>query len=117
MGNSKRAKVPSFPKGKLGRVHSGDVNTQINVTYSRQLSTAYLFGKTSLRLTREQIENHLCIYYYQVLNGLFKSVPTMTKLQSSQMLTAMQLYLTIFTKIMLQKEHNNVNFNSIFSLI
>ena len=35
--------------------------TQINITCSHQLSTIYLFGKTSLRLTRERIENHLYI--------------------------------------------------------
>ena len=32
---------------------------EINVTYSRQLSTIYLFGIISLRLTQEQMENRL----------------------------------------------------------
>ena len=36
-------------------------NKQKKVTYSRQLSTVYLFGMTSSRLTPEQIENRLYI--------------------------------------------------------
>ena len=34
-------------------------NIKINITYSRQLSTNYLFGIISLRLTWERIENRL----------------------------------------------------------
>ena len=34
-------------------------NIKINVTYSHQLSTVFLFGIISLRLTQERIENHL----------------------------------------------------------
>ena len=36
----------------------------INITYSCQLSTAYLFGIISPRLTWEQIEN--CLYIYGI---------------------------------------------------
>ena len=38
---------------------SNSSNIKINVTYSSQLSTAYLFGMISLRLTLQRIENHL----------------------------------------------------------
>ena len=35
------------------------LSSKINVTYSQQLSTVYLFGKIRLRITRKWIENHL----------------------------------------------------------
>ena len=38
---------------------SNSSNIEININYSRQLSTIYLFEIISLRLTREQIENRL----------------------------------------------------------
>ena len=38
---------------------SNSPNIQISIIYSRQLSTVYLFGITSLGLTRERIENRL----------------------------------------------------------
>ena len=40
---------------------SNSSNMGITTTYSRQFSTVYLFGITSLRLTRERIENCPCI--------------------------------------------------------
>ena len=49
---------------------STSFNIQINITYSRQLSTAYLFGITSPRLTRECIENRLCFWYSGYIQNL-----------------------------------------------
>ena len=38
-------------------------------TYNRQLATAYLFGITSPRLTREGIENHLYMDVHIIFLG------------------------------------------------
>ena len=60
VGNLKRAKVPSSPKGKLGCAHLWKVNTthtiseqnSLKSTYSCQLSTVSLSGITSLKLAK-----------------------------------------------------------------
>ena len=48
--------------------HLPPVYVQINITYTCQLSTAYLFGIYSLRLTRERIKNCLNLFI-QVICG------------------------------------------------
>ena len=59
MGNLKRAKSSQFSHEKTRTCSFKSVNT-----YSRQLSTGYLFRITMLRLTQVWIKIHLYIYLW-----------------------------------------------------
>ena len=47
MGNLKRAKVPISPKGKLGHVHSRDVNTTHTTCKTQDMSFKLTFTVSS----------------------------------------------------------------------
>ena len=67
VGNSKKAKVSSSPKGKLGHTRSWHLNTH-TFLWAQSLKAVnclvYLFGITSPRLTQEWIEN--CLYILRI---------------------------------------------------
>ena len=59
MGNSKRAKVPSSPKGKLGCVHSRNVNTTHTLSEQNSL-------KRDMQLLEPDIMLYRAHFYVEV---------------------------------------------------
>ena len=74
---------------------------KIDVTYSRQMSTLYLFGRISLRLTRERIEKHLYILVLQIVpvskkvkkqcNGDFNALRKLLNYDFSQLVPIIEI--------------------------
>ena len=93
---------PTNPPSETQRTplsSSNSSNIKINVTRSHQLSTVYLFGITSLRLTWERIKNRLYIHNFFLISQLFLYILCSSTPQSHITIPETGLKLVLFEKM------------------